>query len=151
MGKRKHERPSRILRRLGIRFWFDQIDNDHAASSAAHWSTLRTLDTYPPISLGSPVVGLVAIDTVVFVHANLAPLLVHMKMQYSDCVIHVNLWNTEIPIVTVTPPSPCRLFEYVCKYIYGCQCPRCLHSNGLDDIHGYMSGCENAQQQVHGT
>jgi hypothetical protein len=135
----KPKPPSNVLRKLGVRFWFDQVECDHSAESGAHWSSLETLNRGPPVCVASPIIGLVAIDTVMFMHAGLAPPLVQYKLLHKDGIQNLTLWGVEVSLVTVTPPAPVRLFEYICRDIYGCRCPRCKQNSDLSDIASYMS------------
>ena len=142
MGRRGRGRgravPSQQLASLGVRFVVDPVTNAHTVASPDHWSYTDVLDVYPPLSTAAPIVGVVAHDTVMFIHSAIAPPLVQHKLSYDDAVVPTRLWGVDVPLVTVTPPQPKRVFEYLCKFVYGCKCPTCATLTGLEAVRDYM-------------
>lgn len=117
------------LRNLGIRFVFDPSYSSHRDGDVRQYLDVEWLSQGPPLSLLSPLVGVVFGDTVCFLHkcALSAGHIVTMvaKNDPSACKA-IKLWGTRIELVCINPPSIASFPAYIASQVYGCQCRHCV-------------------------
>lgn len=116
------------LRRLGVRYVFDPSVSSHRAGDGDQYLDVEYLLQGPPLSLLSPVVGVVFGDTVCFVHsAALSAAHIVSLVQANDpgACRRVKLWGARIELVCINPPGIANVPLYITSYLYRCRCRDC--------------------------
>lgn len=117
------------LRNLGVRFVFDPSYSSHRDGDELQYLDIEWLSQGPPVSILSPVVGIVFCDTVCFVHecALSANHIVKMVAQNDPAACKtINMWGAQIKLVCINPPLIASFPAYIVSQVYGCMCRNCI-------------------------